>query len=147
MVIARDMERRRIANEAAIALLILGLAMAVWPSSQLFAHSLKSAVLAALVSFLAFLVFYIAKWMGAGDVKLAAGLAACLGLERLLPVWVISLALAVLFSMAWQLWHWQRYQLAKDAWTQPVSRPVRHVPYGGLLCCAAFIVWAWESGH
>ena len=58
-----------------------------------------SSMLGSFIAFGAFLIFYLLKVMGAGDVKFAAVLGAWIGWELLLPIWALSCGFAVLHGL------------------------------------------------
>ncbi|MGN6739717.1 prepilin peptidase [Dyella sp.] len=55
---------------------------------------------------IALLPFYALGWMGAGDVKFYATLGFLLGMEALLPIWIISALLGGMQLVAGLLWRW-----------------------------------------
>ena len=61
--------------------------------------NLQDRLIGMLFGFFVFLLFYIFKMMGAGDVKFAAALGAWLGWQILLPIWVVSCAFAVMHGV------------------------------------------------
>lgn len=66
-------------------------------------HSLnitvQSRVFGFLLAFVIFLVFYLFRVMGAGDVKFAAVLGAWVGWELILPIWALSCAFSVIHGL------------------------------------------------
>ena len=83
-----DMRDRRIPNLLVLAGLVIGVAGHVWFSGV---TGLVLAALGMCVGLLCLLPFYVAGWMGAGDVKLMAVCGAFLG-----PVYVVVAAVASL---------------------------------------------------
>jgi len=92
--VAEDLARRRISNWTwAVALaagFILRISQAGW-------HGAASAGLGALVGFTVFLIFYVMKGMGAGDVKLMAGFGSLLGPSVILcAAWIAAVVGALI---------------------------------------------------
>lgn len=134
-----DMRWRRIANRDVLLLAALGAAAAVLEVSP-FGLGLGQALLGMALALLALLPFYLLRWMGAGDVKLAAAIGMWLGAAHAGEAWVISVLLAVAWGLGLQ---WARPSPAPLAVPRAGPRipPLRQVPYGMALSLAAVAVW------
>ncbi|MBP7351435.1 MAG: prepilin peptidase [Comamonas sp.] len=134
-----DMRWRRIANRDVLLLAALGAVAAVLEASP-FGLSLGQALLGMALALLALLPFYLLRWMGAGDVKLAAAMGMWLGAVHAGEAWVISVLLAVAWGLGLQ---WARSGPAELAVPRagPHMPPLRQVPYGMALSLAAVAVW------
>lgn len=140
-----DLARRRIPNVDVWLLLATGGAMAVSGHTP-FAVTPQLALAGAVAALLGTLPFYAARWMGAGDVKLCTALGACVGWQALLPVWMVSLLVAVAYGAVWRCVAW-RPQAALVASGGAVARQ-KVVPYGAALCMAVAVLWVlrWQAG-
>lgn len=134
---------RRIPNQDVLLLAALGAIAAALGASP-FGLSLGQAVLGAALGLLALLPFYLLRWMGAGDVKLAAALGMWLGAAHAGEAWLISVLLVI--ALGGGLQH------AQSGGAQQVAllggqrvQPLRQVPYGMALCTAAVAVWWLRS--
>lgn len=134
-----DVRWRRIANRDVLLLAALGAAAAVLGASP-FGLDLGQALLGMALALLALLPFYLLRWMGAGDVKLAAAIGMWLGAAHAGEAWVISALLAVAWGLGLQ---WARPSPAPLAVPRAGPRipPLRQVPYGMALSLAAVAVW------
>ena len=93
-----DVRWRRIANRDVLLLAALGAAAAVLEVSP-FGLDLGQALLGMALALLALLPFYLLRWMGAGDVKLAAAIGMWLGAAHAGEAWLISVLLAVVWGL------------------------------------------------
>lgn len=75
------------------------LSAALISESHPFNVTVQSRLFGFLLAFIVFLVFYLFRLMGAGDVKFAAVLGAWIGWELILPIWALSCAFAVLHGL------------------------------------------------
>ncbi|TVP58282.1 MAG: prepilin peptidase, partial [Gemmatimonadales bacterium] len=94
-----DLRERRIPNWIVMSALVSGLAFRLTLGSGAFVGGLLAVGLA----FTFGLVFYLLGGLGAGDVKLMAGLAAFLGLEGLLTGLAVMSAVGVAMAL-WATW-------------------------------------------
>lgn len=99
-------------------------------------------VLPAIAVFLIFLIFYRAKWMGAGDVKLAAAIALVAGVGPFGWGWLLSVPLTLVYMAVRPGKPGEASALGKaKAW----SKTSRYVPYGGILAMACAFVTIWQA--
>jgi prepilin peptidase CpaA len=94
-----DLYARRVPNGLLLLCVLLqltGLILAR-PRSEL---SFAGHALGLAIGLLALLPFYVAGWMGAGDVKFFAVLGFFMGVTPLLPIWIIASLLAGLHALA-----------------------------------------------
>ena len=85
-----DLSRRRISNWTSGAALVSGF---VFRASSAGWHGVVGAGAGALLGFAAFLIFYLANGMGAGDLKLMAGFGSLLGPAAILwAAWMAAVA-------------------------------------------------------
>jgi prepilin peptidase CpaA len=147
IAVAADVTTRRIPNALTIALALTGLAMHAAQGWAAFAVSVGALVAVMALGFLAFSM----KWLGGGDVKLAAAAAATLGLPDALPFLaytavgggVLALAVAVasgrlrsvLDSVALVLRPFAYKGTVAVAPSQPIM-----LPYAIALACGAIAV-------
>ncbi|RYZ11231.1 MAG: prepilin peptidase [Comamonadaceae bacterium] len=143
-----DLRRRRIPNWLVLAGLVAG-SIAIATGTQPFGLNWSAAFAGGAAAFAFMLVFYIAKLMGAGDVKFAGALGFWIALDPLFEVWAIGSALAAAHGVAWWALHrwpiWPRLALALSGPAspdQPARRP-RPIPYGAYLALGAlgWMVW------
>lgn len=71
-----DLVSHRIPNKLTAPVALLGLLLQAWINGM---AGLADGFLGMLVGFFAFLPFYLARWMAAGDIKLLMAVGACLG--------------------------------------------------------------------
>jgi prepilin peptidase CpaA len=92
-----DLYARRVPNGLLLLCLLIELfgLMLTQPRLSLAGHALGLAI-----GLLALLPFYVAGWMGAGDVKFFAVLGFFMGVTPLLPIWIIASLLAGLHALA-----------------------------------------------
>lgn len=126
-VIWTDMTKRKIFNTAWMLILVVGILFFLFDSSQKISPSWRESLTAMGLCFAIFLSFYRLGWMGAGDVKLGAALAFCLGIKAFFYVWVISIGVGLLYSLG--RWAWGRYRVSASV----LTAHGRHVPYGAAL--------------
>lgn len=91
---------------------------------------------------IALLPFYALGWMGAGDVKFYATLGFLLGMEALLPIWIISALLAGMQLVAGLLWRWGLRHMRMAAsppaqWLQSGRQGRPGTPYASYLALGA----------
>ena len=97
--VIEDLWRRRISNDVSLLLLTGGLAIG---TCDLGLRGLGSSIVGAAAGFSVFLIFYLMRAMGGGDIKLMAGFGAVLGAKDILTAAMIAamagaaIALAVL---------------------------------------------------
>lgn len=148
-----DFRQRRVPNwlvlaGAAAALAALGLGM------QPFGLEWSTALTGAAVSFGCLLLVYAVGFMGAGDVKFAGALGLWVGLQALLPIWVVASLLAGLHSALWlALQRWPvapRLSLmllgrtsALPGSAASTAKRRRIVPYAAYLALATAVWMVW----
>lgn len=126
-----DISKRKIHNTSIIFLLIAILCVKFFNQEEFFKNFLSFFI----YSFI-FLIFYICKWMGAGDVKLGAALALVLGLQDFFVVWLISIALALGYVALVKIAYMAGWEVLRQKLTfKDVGK--KYVPYGALLCFAS----------
>lgn len=131
-----DITKRKIYNNSIVILLLI-----VFLSKFLFTNDLELNIFFAAISslffyFLFFLVFYILKFMGAGDVKLGAVLAFFFGVQDFFVVWLISIALALGYVALVKIAYMAGWEVLRQKLTfKDVGK--KYVPYGALLCFAS----------
>lgn len=140
-IIWGDIAQRRIKNHELVILAFLGITFKILELSP-FDFSLAEAIFAGSVAFVALLPFYTKGWMGAADVKLAGALGLWLGLELLLPVWILSVLMALIYVKLadWDLL--KRWLIPADMGTGASLSHQKFVPYGAMLCLSAILVSA-----
>ncbi|RYX89632.1 MAG: prepilin peptidase [Comamonadaceae bacterium] len=165
IVIVYDFRKRRVPNWLVLsgaALAMVSMATGLQPADIEWLDALAAGALA----FTVMLGFYAAGWMGAGDVKFAGALGLWVGMQALLPVWVISSLLAALHGVLWMaLNRWAvspRLFMALSApqkigsgstagpmgdyvehATQAPQKRQRHIPYAAYLAIAALVCMTW----
>lgn len=131
-----DWSQRRIPNAliaAGFAFALLGLAfLGQTPFGATPLHSM----LGAFAGLLSFIPLYIAKIMGAGDVKLFAAIGAMLGVWALFPVWLIASLLAGLHALIWA----SSVRLMPRLAAAPGAGVFGRLPYGAHLAMAVICV-------
>lgn len=131
-----DITKRKLYNNSIVILLLI-----VFLSKFLFTNDLELNIFFAAISslffyFLFFLVFYILKFMGAGDVKLGAVLAFFFGMQDFFVVWIISIALALGYVALVKIAYMAGWEVLRQKLTfKDVGK--KYVPYGALLCFAS----------
>nr|WP_314704881.1 A24 family peptidase [uncultured Comamonas sp.] len=135
-----DMAKRRILNFSVAIVFVLGGLNLIFKDVGWMQTDWSTAAISCLAVFGFFYLFYAIGVMGGGDVKLAAALAFCLGLEQFFWVWVVSVVFAVAYGLVWKLlttieltYGLFQLNLSKD-------RVHRFVPYGALMCISVFVV-------
>jgi len=155
-VAVHDFRQRRVPNwlvlagaAVALAALILGM--------QPFGIEWSAALMGAAVGFCTLLLLYAIGLMGAGDVKFAGALGLWVGLQALLPIWIMASLLAGLHSTLWlALQRWPvapRLSLllgrpsAAHHGAAPATARKRIVPYAAYLALATavWMVWGRQS--
>lgn len=138
-----DMASRKIKNIQILFLLVLGGVGLCVEGVDWFLKDAANAAFSFFGFFCGFLFFYAFKMMGAADVKLAAALALCLGWERMLWVWLLSVALALVYAAAANYFPIMKLKMTavhNGAVRRNDKKFDRFVPYGALLCFAAIAV-------
>ena len=112
-----DLRSRKVRNWMVLAGLATG-TLALFNSAQPLSVAPLAGLQGMLIAFIALLPFYIARWMGAGDVKFAAVVGLWFGLtSNLLLIWIGGSLLAGLHGMA--AVGWRRLQLSSyGGWLQ-----------------------------
>lgn len=87
-----------------------------------------------------FLIFYICKIMGAGDVKFAAVLGAWLGWKLLLPIWALSCIFSIIYGMLAQSNLRYYFFNLRDFRIGRVGGEKRFIPYVAFMSIAAVVV-------
>ena len=100
-----------------------------------FGESLTSALLC----FFIFLIFYISKQMGAGDVKFGTALAAFVGFDFLLPIWALSCAFAVVHGLLSKYGR-SAFLMQKEIDDDGGSGYIKFIPYVTYLSLSTVIV-------
>lgn len=95
--VAEDLWRRRVSNTVCLLLLGAGLALAGFEQGM---RGLGSSALGAAAGFSVFLVFYLVRAMGGGDVKLMAGYGAMLGTKDILLAAMIAAMAGAVIALA-----------------------------------------------
>lgn len=113
------------------------------------------ALMGAVVGFVFLLLFYVAKLMGAGDVKFAGALGLWVGVQPLLPIWVGASVLAGMHGLLWLFL--QRWPLSprlllllsgkSSADSGAKGKRVRPIPYAAYLALvsAVWMIWGRQS--
>lgn len=138
-----DMTQRNIKNISILFLIFLGVFGFFVDSLNWFVKDAAIAAFSFIAVFCGFFIFYVFKMMGAADVKLAAALALCLGWERMLWVWLLSVALALVYAAAATYFPALKLKMTavhSGAVRNNDKKFDRFVPYGALLCFAAITV-------
>ncbi len=162
-----DLKQRRIPNTLVLLALGIGLLIniigpqAVHRSAGLFtsypgALGIKGALLGALTGLAVFLPFYLLRAMGAGDVKLMAGIGSFVG-----PATAINLALFILvtggvLALARMLWAGKSRLVMRNVVTalgqmlpgsagtfDPATQSADRMPYGGAMAGGLLAYGAW----
>ena len=101
-----DLWKRRISNFTVLGGLAAGLSVQIallgWFKGPL------AWAAGALTGFGVFLIFYLARGMGGGDIKLMAAFGACLGTGRILRAALLAAIAGALLACGYLLWHWIR---------------------------------------
>lgn len=143
MVAASDLYARRVPNGLLLGALFgasLYLALA-WPAAG--AASFGGSLLGLAAGLVALLPFYLAGWMGAGDVKFFAVLGFLLGWPSLLPIWVIASllggvhAVGVLLARRWAPPQGWRQLAVPSAHWQAARQGRQGMPYAAYLAAGA----------
>ncbi|MDR7097042.1 A24 family peptidase [Hydrogenophaga laconesensis] len=147
--IVQDGRERRVRNGfvltgAALALLAVALDL------QPFGLRGPEVLLGGAVAFGGLLCFYAFGLMGAGDVKFAGALGLWVGMQPLLPIWVVASLLAGLHGLLWlvlQRWHVApRLALALSGRPGDHGRRPRPIPLAAYLAVATIAFMASGLG-
>lgn len=141
-VIFNDMTKKKILNTSVIMCFVVGVYFLGFDQKNQISAGFKDSSLAFLLFSGFFLVFYTQGWMGAGDVKLGAALAFCMGLKLFFYVWVLSVGLALVYSVFLKFFaHGAGMQRSGSTAGVAGNRgSVKNVPYGAVLSMAAMAV-------
>lgn len=98
------------------------------------------------IYFFSFLIFYIFKWMGAGDVKLGGVLAILFGVHNFFVVWLISVFMLLIYVGSVKVFYVYGLERVRKKLTfNDVGN--KYVPYGAMLCSASIIyIFKMEAG-
>lgn len=137
---ASDVRHRKLPNVWLLAGLALGAVVLIARGTMPFGHLVLEGVLALALALACFVPFYLAGWMGAGDVKFLAVIGWLGGFETLFAVFVIGSLIAGIagivirgFPRAWR-------RLTGGSWLS--DRLAMQIPYGACLSLALVsIVW------
>jgi prepilin peptidase CpaA len=140
---ASDVRRRKLPNVWLLAGLALGVVVLVGRGVLPFGHALLEGVLALALALACFVPFYLAGWMGAGDVKFLAVIGWLGGFEILASVFVIGSLIAGVAAVAIRGYPRAWRRLAGGYWLS--DRLAMRVPYGACLALA-FVAVVW-LGH
>ena len=135
-----DVAKRRILNFSVASVFVLGGLNLIFKDVSWMVVDWRVAVLSCLLVFCFFFLFYAIGLMGGGDVKLAAALAFCLGLEQFFWVWVVSVVFAVAYGLVWKLLTTIELTYGRFPFSFSKHGVHRFVPYGALLCVSVFFV-------
>jgi Flp pilus assembly protein protease CpaA len=135
-----DVAKRRILNFSVASVFVLGGLNLIFKDVSWMVVDWRVAVLSCLLVFCFFFLFYAIGLMGGGDVKLAAALAFCLGLEQFFWIWVVSVVFAVAYGLVWKLLTTIELTYGRVPFSFSKHGVHRFVPYGALLCVSVFIV-------
>ncbi|MNY86441.1 Type IV leader peptidase family protein [compost metagenome] len=135
-----DVAKRRVLNFSVAIVFVLGGLNLMFKDVSWMLTDWSVAAISCLVVFGFFYLFYAFGIMGGGDVKLAAALAFCLGLEQFFWVWVVSVVFAVAYGLVWKLL--TTIELTYGLFQLNLSKHGVHrlVPYGALMCVSVFVV-------
>lgn len=129
------MTKKKVLNFSVITFFLMGFYFLIFYKNSAVASGWMDAICAAIACFVFFFCFYVLGWMGAGDVKFAAALAFCLGVEASVYVWGISVVMALLYSCV--VFLQERLQAARTGVL--TKHGVKYVPYGALLSASTMI--------
>ena len=134
-VIYVDMAKKKILNFSVLAFFLMGINFLVFYKGNSLSEGWVDAITASIGILVFFICFHLVGWMGAGDVKFAAALAFCLGVEASFYVWVISVTMALLYSSI--VFLQARVHAARTGVL--IKHGVKYVPYGALLSASTMI--------
>ncbi|QHE86445.1 A24 family peptidase [Hydrogenophaga sp. BPS33] len=145
IAIAQDGLQRRVRNTFVLVGIALALG-AVAFDAQPFGLGWTPALLGGAAAFLGLLCFYAFGLMGAGDVKFAGALGLWVGLEPLLPIWLVASLLAGLHGLLWvALQHWPvapRLALALSGRPREDGTHSRPIPLAAYLAVSTLVFMA-----
>jgi prepilin peptidase CpaA len=152
LIAVHDLRRRTVPNWLVVSGAVAALAQLALGFQPL-GLGWSDALLGFALGFGALLVFYVARVMGAGDVKFAGALGLWVGPAALVPIWIGGSLLAALHGILWlalQRWPlFPRFALllaqqrpAADG-TAPSGRRPRVVPYAAYLALATAVWLTW----
>ncbi len=133
-----DVTKRKIYNQSIVFLFFVALWVNFIFPRNWSVDSLCDIFTSFFIYFFLFLIFYIFKWMGAGDVKLGGVLAILLGVYGFFIVWLISVFLLLLYVGSVKVFYVYGFESARKKLTfNDVGS--RYIPYGAMLCFASLI--------
>ena len=132
-----DIAKRKIKNLGVLGFFLLG-CVGIWLDTW-FIYSYKTAFLSMAIVFLGGLVFYALRVMAAGDVKLCAVLAFCMGLENFLGVWLVSLFVSLIYVLLAYLKPSFFYKRTENIIQKEIKGRARLIPYGLVLAISVLI--------
>jgi len=139
-IVFLDVTKRRILNFSVVLIFVFGALNLVFQGVEWMVSEWHWAAISSLIAFIFFYFFYATRLMGAGDVKLAAALAFCLGIEQFSWVWIVSAFLAVAYGVLCKLMVSMPITPTFLRLNPMVGKGIRFVPYGALMCVSVFIV-------
>lgn len=164
MVAYLDFRYRRIPNWITLPLWVLGLLLGVAAGG---AGGFLRALAGTMLAMLIYMPLYLVRGMAAGDVKLMAALGACLGPQGWLGVFVHTVLIAGLFSLAflawkrglgrtlrnlgyllWELAHFRPPYMKYEQLDVRQDKGVR-LPHGVFISagCVTFLLFGWRLLH
>lgn len=132
-----DMAKRKIKNISVLGIVLVGcggIFLDDWFISSYF-FALQSGVIVFIVA----LIFYVARVMAAGDVKLCAALSFCMGLQNFFDVWLISLLVLLVYGLMGRIAPKIFYKTADDILLKEIKGRPRLIPYGMVLSVSVVI--------
>lgn len=141
-----DITKRKIYNKSIVFLLFITLWLNfIFPrawSVELFSNIFLSFC----IYFSLFLIFYVLKWMGAGDVKLGGALAILFGVNNFFVVWMISVLMLVVYVSLVKVFYIFGVEGLRRKFTfNDIGE--KYIPYGAMLCFASLIlIFKMEAG-
>lgn len=126
-----DVTKRKIPNIDIVFLFVLGFLGIYWQGW--FVQSAKLAFLSALFFLFFYGIFFAFKLVAAGDVKLAAAMAFCIGGAYFFQIWCIAVMVQLVYAiLAWYFPMMLKENQEKKKHSMKVQRK-RQIPYGLVL--------------